>query len=178
VASFFVSRVDAKLDARMAADSPLRGRAGIANARLAHAIFRQRFSTPRWLRLVAHGAEPQRPLWASTATKDPQYRDVMYLEQLALRSSILTVPEATLRNFAEHGDLDRATELSIADAKATLAAIGATALQDAATELESEGVDAFSASYRSALDCLRERVAAARSSVSASVGQAAAARFA
>jgi transaldolase len=149
VASFFVSRVDAKADARLPAGSPLRGRIAIANARVAYARHRERFAGPRWERLAALGARVQRPLWASTAPKDPDYRDVLYLEQLALPGTILTVPEPTLLAFADHGDPAATEPLEgTADAAILAAAPGLPAIAD---ELEREGVEAFGESYRELL---------------------------
>ena len=104
VASFFVSRVDAKTDALLPEGSDLRGRVAIANARLAYVRYRDRFSDSRWLALRRAGAHPQRPLWASTATKDAAYSDVLYVEELIAPDVINTMPEATLRAFADHGD--------------------------------------------------------------------------
>ena len=104
VASFFVSRVDAKADAVLPAGSDLRGRVAIANARRAYGRYRDRFADERWRALRAAGARPQRPLWASTGTKDPAYSDVLYVEQLIAPDVINTMPEATLRAFADHGD--------------------------------------------------------------------------
>ena len=103
VASFFVSRIDAKADAVLPADSPLRGRVAIANAHRAYARYRARFTDRRWLALERAGAHPQRPLWASTGTKDPAYSDVLYVEQLIAPGVINTMPEATLSAFADHG---------------------------------------------------------------------------
>ena len=157
VASFFVSRVDAKADAQLAGGSPLRGRIGIANARLAYRRHAERFRGPRWQRLAEGGASVQRPLWASTATKDPAYRDVMYLEQLALPGSILTVPEPTLHAFAEHGDPGRTEPL---DAPASERALAAVDLPAITAELEREGVEAFRASYRQLLDAIGARARA------------------
>ena len=109
VASFFVSRVDAKADAQLPDASDLRGRVAIANARLAYARYRDRFSDPRWRALGDAGGQPQRPLWASTATKDRAYSDVLYVEELINTDVINTMPEATLRAFADHGDATRAS---------------------------------------------------------------------
>jgi transaldolase len=160
VASFFVSRVDAKADARLSDDSPLRGKLGIANARAAYGLYQERFAGRRWHGLAELGAAPQRPLWASTATKDSAYRDVVYLEQLALPSSILTVPEATLRAFADHGDLHRTEPLDPQAAQRTLAA--AVDLATITGELESEGVEAFYGDYRKLLSAIEQRVGALR----------------
>jgi transaldolase len=157
VASFFVSRVDAKADARLPADSPLRGRLGIANARVAYDRYRERFAGPRWDWLAERGATAQRPLWASTATKDPAYRDVVYLEQLALTGSILTVPEPTLLAFADHGDLGRTAPVDDRAAEHVLDAL--PPLAEVTEELEREGVEAFCASYGELLDSIRERAA-------------------
>jgi transaldolase len=154
VASFFVSRVDAKADARLPETSPARGRVGIANARTAFAHYERRFAGSRWRRLADHGAAPQRPLWASTATKTPAHRDVMYLEQLALPGTILTVPEPTLRAFADHGDLARAEP---PDPGADAAALAAVELPTITAELEREGIDAFRASYDELLAAIAAR---------------------
>jgi transaldolase len=146
VASFFVSRVDAKADRLLPEGSALRGRIGIANARAAYALYEESFSGARWRRLAELGARPQRPLWASTATKDPAYRDVVYLEQLALPGTILTVPEATLHAFADHGDLRRTEAFAAWPADRAITA-----------ELEREGVEAFCDSYRELLAAIEER---------------------
>jgi transaldolase len=153
VASFFVSRVDAKTDAMLPAGSDLRGSVAIANARLAYARYRDRFSGPRWLALRQAGAHPQRPLWASTATKDPAYSDVLYVEQLIAPGVINTMPEATLRAFADHGDARRAFEPSSTAAERTLrrAADAGIDLAALTTELEREGVRSFCDSYRDLL---------------------------
>ena len=108
VASFFVSRVDTAIDARLdkigtAQAADLRGRAAIANARLAYRHYEQVFSSPRWAALRAAGARPQRPLWASTSVKDPGYPDTRYVTELVVPGVINTMPEATLRAVADHG---------------------------------------------------------------------------
>ena len=108
VASFFVSRVDAKADPLLPAGSDLRGRVAIANAHRAYARYRERFADERWLALREAGARPQRPLWASTGTKDPTYSDVLYVEELIAPEVINTMPEATLRAFADHGNVGHA----------------------------------------------------------------------
>ena len=105
VASFFVSRIDAKADALLAPGAPLRGQVAVANAHLAYERYKQRFDGERWRALTKHGAVPQRPLWASTGTKDPSYSDVLYVEQLIAPGVINTMPEKTLRAFAEHGNV-------------------------------------------------------------------------
>jgi transaldolase len=158
VASFFVSRVDAKTDALLPADSALRGRVAIANAHRAYRRYRDRFADERWLALREAGARPQRPLWASTGTKDPDYSDVLYVEELIAPGVINTMPEATLRAFADHGDATRgfgestgADVLSRAeDAGVDLAAITA--------DLERDGVRSFCASYQELLDCIETKL--------------------
>jgi transaldolase len=156
VASFFVSRVDAKADARLAAGSPLRGTVGIANARAAYERYRAAFQGERWRRLGELGAAPQRPLWASTAPKDPTYRDVVYLESLALPGSVLTVPEAILDAFADHGDPRPATPSP--GWRDELEAAGTAVGLDAITaELEREGVAAFCDSYAAVLASINRR---------------------
>ena len=155
VASFFVSRVDAKADARLPDDSPMRGKLGIANARAAYGLYMERFTGPRWERLAELGAGTQRPLWASTATKDRAYRDVVYMEQLALPDSILTVPEATLRAFGDHGDPSRMEPLDLRAVGRILA--GAVDLRAITGELEREGVEAFCSSYGELLGGIAQR---------------------
>ena len=106
VASFFVSRVDAEADVLLPAGSELRGRVAIANAQRAYARYRERFADARWRRLRAAGAHRQRPLWASTAPKDPTYSDVRYVEGLIAPDVICTLPADTLRAFADHGRVE------------------------------------------------------------------------
>ena len=156
VASFFVSRVDTKADARLPAGSPLRGTVGIANAQAAYQSYRAAFAGERWRRLEELGAAPQRPLWASTAPKSPSYRDVVYLERLALPGSILTVPEPILDAFADHGE-PRPAALS-PELRDELAAAAAAVDLDAITaELEREGVEAFCDSYGELLAAIERR---------------------
>ena len=163
VASFFVSRVDAKADALLPADSELRGRVAIANAHRAYARYRHRFADERWRALRDAGARPQRPLWASTGTKDPTYSDVLYVEELIAPDVINTMPEATLRAFADHGTVGRRSigrrrrrrgdpRRRAEDAGIDLAAITA--------ELEREGVRAFRDSYRELLACIESKLPA------------------
>jgi transaldolase len=157
VASFFVSRVDAKADARLASDSPLLGRVGVANAVVAYESYRAALESERWRRLEALGAAPQRPLWASTAPKDPDYRDVLYLEQLALPDSILTVPEPTLQAFADHGVPNGGPTDFGAARHALRAATAGIDLGAVTAELESEGVEAFCEAYVDLLECIERR---------------------
>ena len=153
VASFFVSRVDAKADAVLPMPSSLRGRVAIANARLAYKRYRERFTDERWLALRDAGARPQRPLWASTATKDPSYSDVLYVEELIAPDVINTMPESTLRAFADHGDPTRAFGDDAGAYARTLrdAARAGVQLDVITAELEREGVRSFCASYEQLL---------------------------
>ena len=160
VASFFVSRVDAKADAALDADSPLHGRIAIANARLAYAHYRERFAGERWEQLRDHGAAPQRPLWASTGTKDPAYSDVLYVEQLVASNVVNTMPEATLRAFDDHGEI-AAFDPDPAQPQRTLAAAAAAGVDLPAitAQLEREGVESFCASYHQLLRCIETKAA-------------------
>jgi len=162
VASFFVSRIDAKVDARLPDDSPLRGRVAIASARVAYQRYRARFAGPEWHRLRELGARPQRPLWASTATKDPSYPDVLYVSELIGPDVINTMPQRTLHAFADHGRVARTLDADPAAAEQILAAAAQAGIDlDAVTgELEREGVQSFCDSYRQLLDCIEHRVGA------------------
>src|SRR5918997_278018 len=103
----------------------LRGRAAIANAKLAYRLFRREFSTPRWAALRARGARVQRPLWASTSTKNPAYRDVMYVEQLIGRDTVNTMPPATIEAFRDHGEVARTVDANLEDAEHTISDLAA-----------------------------------------------------
>jgi transaldolase len=161
VASFFVSRVDTKADALLAPDSALRGRVAVANAHLAYGRYLARFSGERWQALAAAGAQPQRPLWASTGTKDPAYSDVLYVEELIAPGVVNTMPEATLRAFADHGRTDRVLAESTAAAEAVLrdAERAGVDLVSVTAQLEGEGVRAFCDSYQQLLDRIESKTA-------------------
>ena len=160
VASFFVSRVDVQADPVLPIGSELRGRIAIANARSAYARYAARFSDERWLPLHAAGARPQRPLWASTATKNPAYSDVLYVEQLIAPGVVNTMPEATLRAFADHGDATLAFDRHATDATDTLRHAQDVGVDlDAITaQLERDGVRAFCDSYHELLGCIESSV--------------------
>jgi transaldolase len=164
VASFFVSRIDAKADPLLDSRPELRGRVAIANAQRAFALYRRRFSDDRWLALEAAGARPQRPLWASTATKDRAYSDVLYVERLIARGVITTMPEATLRAFADHGSVDHELAADSAAAERVLTEAEAAGLDLPAltAELEREGVESFLGSYRELLGCIESKLASVR----------------
>jgi transaldolase len=159
VASFFVSRVDAKADPLLPAGSELRGRVAIANAHRAYARYRERFAAERWLVLREAGARPQRPLWASTGTKDPAYSDVLYVEELIAPEVINTMPEATLRAFADHGNVDHTLSIDAETAAETLRRADGEGVDLGAitAELEREGVRSFCDSYHQLLDCIETK---------------------
>jgi transaldolase len=161
VASFFVSRVDTLVDRRLTdigTDEAIgtRGKAAIANARLAYELFLDRFSGARWEQLAAKGARVQRPLWASTSTKDPTYADTMYVDTLVGPDTVNTMPDATLTAFEDHGALARTVDADFAADRAVverLAGMGID-LEEVAATLEDEGVAAFSKSFDELLDTL------------------------
>jgi transaldolase len=160
VASFFVSRVDAKADAVLAADSSLRGQVAIANAHHAYARYLARFAGERWRRLQERGARPQRPLWASTGTKDPHYSDVLYVEGLIAPGVINTMPERTLRAFRDHGQVAPTLDADAGAARAVLsrAAVEGVDLDAITRDLEREGVQAFCDSYQQLVGCIESKL--------------------
>ncbi len=172
VASFFVSRVDTEVDRRLdalgtAAANALRGKAAIANARLAYEIFEKHFSTRRWEALAASGARVQRPLWASTSTKDPAYRDTMYVEDLIAPHTVNTMPEATMHAMADHGVVPGNTIAGTYDEArkvfADLEKLG-IGYDDVVAVLEDEGVRKFSDSWDGLLKTIGEQLDPAKSS--------------
>lgn len=174
VASFFVSRVDTEVDRRLNALAEsasgdardrllgLRGRAAIANARLAYRLFTQRFAGPRWERLAAAGARVQRPLWASTSTKNPAYRDVVYVEQLIGPHTVNTLPPVTMDAFRDHGVVARTVDTHDAAAERDLADLRAAGidLNDVTSQLLAEGIAAFQRSFDTLLAGLARKTAA------------------
>jgi transaldolase len=151
VASFFVSRVDTEVDARLEklGHHELAGRAGVANATVAYAVALELFDSPRFEALAAQGANRQRPLWASTGTKNAAYSDTMYVSGLVAAEVVNTMPEKTLMAFTDHGYLEAALGADASRAVATLAEITAVGvdLADVFATLENEGVDKFVASW-------------------------------
>ena len=147
VASFFVSRVDSETDRRLdeLGREDLKGRLGIANARLAYQQYKVAFAGERWERLAALGATSQRCLWASTSTKDPTYRDTLYVEELLGRETISTMPEETLRAFQDHGRVEPRLESDVDEALWLLAALGGAGVDydDVVAQLEREGIQKF-----------------------------------
>ena len=163
VASFFLSRIDTKVDRRLPEGSPLRGRVALASARVAYQRFRAKFDGPDWERLRALGARTQRPLWASTATKNTAYSDILYVAELVGPDVINTMPEQTLRAFADHGEVARTPDPDPDAAERTLADATAAGV-DLATvtaELEREGVQSFCDSYHQLLGCLQRKLSEA-----------------
>jgi transaldolase len=169
VASFFVSRMDTEVDRRLDQLSTpeaaaLRGKAAIANARLAYELYEQRLATPRWQALARAGAKVQRPLWASTSTKDPAYEDTMYVVELVAPDTVNTMPEATLRATADHaklrGDTVHGTYEQSRRVFADLAALGIS-YDDVVQVLEDEGVEKFAVSWKEFLGTIEENMGAA-----------------
>jgi transaldolase len=162
VASFFLSRIDANVDALLPEDSELRGRVAVASARVAYQRYLAKFSGPDWEKLLRLGAKTQRPLWASTGTKDPHYSDVLYVSELIGPDLISTMPQTTLRAFADHGEVARTVDRDADEAEQTLAAAAKTGIDlDRVTdELEREGVRSFCDSYHQLLHCINTKLAA------------------
>jgi transaldolase len=162
VASFFLSRIDTKVDPQLAEDSPLRGRVAIASARSAYHSFRSKFAGPQWDLLLGRGATPQRPLWASTGTKDARYSDVLYVSELIGPDVVNTMPEQTLHAFGDHGEVARTLDLNPQAAQATLAdaARDGVDLDAVTTALEQEGIQSFCASYHELLDRIETKLRA------------------
>jgi transaldolase len=163
VASFFVSRVDTEVDNRLdKIGTPealeLKGKAAIANARLAYELYEQKLATPRWQALAAKGARVQRPLWASTSTKDPAFPDTMYVVELVAKDTVNTMPEGTLRATADHGVLHGDTVHGTYDESrqvfARLEALGIS-YDDVVQVLEDEGVSKFAVSWNELLETIR-----------------------
>ena len=155
VASFFVSRVDSEIDKRLSDDHPLRGKAGIANARLAYEAYEEVAGSQRFQDLVAKGAHTQRPLWASTGVKDPSYPDTMYVTELVVADTVNTMPEKTMEAFADHGEVRGDTvHGTYDDARDVIAALEreGVSYDDVVADLESEGVDKFDTSWAELLD--------------------------
>jgi transaldolase len=166
VASFFISRVDSEVDRRLDAIGTdaalaLRGKAAVAQGKLAYRLFQQMFSGPRWEALAARGARVQRPLWASTSTKNPDYPDTLYVDTLIGPDTVNTLPEATLEAFADHGTVARTVDADMADVDAVwndLAEVGVD-MDDVSAQLETEGVDAFIKSFDGLIDVLEAKAA-------------------
>ena len=165
VASFFVSRVDTEADKRLEAVGTkealaLRGKLAVANAKLAYEHYEEAFSGPRWEFLAGKGAWPQRCLWASTSTKNPEYRDVIYVEELVGRDTVNTMPEETIRAFQDHGEVRGDTVRDgLAEAHALLDQLREVGVDydDVTQTLELEGVQKFADSFEELLDGVRAK---------------------
>jgi len=171
VASFFVSRVDTEVDKRLdkigtPEAQAMHGKAAIANARLAYQLYEQVFGSQRWQTLADAGAHPQRPLWASTSTKNPEYRDVMYVEDLIAPGIVNTMPEPTIHAFADHGEVPGDTVTGYYDDARKvlddLAALGVD-YDDVVDTLEREGVEKFAVSWNELIDGVTKSLDAAKS---------------
>lgn len=158
VASFFVSRLDTAIDNLLPEGSDLRGKAAIANTCLAYRRFREIFAGERWDRLAEAGARYQRPLWASTSTKNPAYPDTLYVDALIASDTVNTLPEVTLNAFAEHGDPSGGIDNHLAETDVVLEGLAAAGVDlDVVTEkLLAEGLDAFAADFDSLLTRIGE----------------------
>jgi transaldolase len=166
VASFFVSRVDTEVDARLdklgtAEATALHGKAAIANARLAYELFERRFTGQRWQALHASGAHLQRPLWASTSVKDPALPDTMYVTELVVSDTVNTMPEATIKAVADHGELRGDTVHGTYDASrqvfTDLENLGIS-YEDVVQVIEDEGVAKFEASWNELLETIKKNM--------------------
>jgi transaldolase len=169
VASFFISRVDTEVDRRLeqigsAEALALRGKAAIAQGKLAYRLFAETFAGERWEALAARGAKVQRPLWASTSTKNPDYPDTMYVDNPIGPFTVNTMPDATIEAFLDHGTLERTVDHGVDEAEAVwdaLAGVGVD-LDDVAAQLEREGVATFQKSFQSLIEALDAKVAELR----------------
>jgi transaldolase len=164
VASFFVSRVDTETDRRLEAVGgeaalALRGKAAVANAKLAYKLFQERFSGPRWEALAERGARPQRPLWASTSTKNKAYDDLLYVDTLIGPDTVNTMPESTIGAFEDHGTVKRTVDDDYGAAQAVLDGLAAQGVDfdDVGRTLEDEGVAAFSKSFDELIQALTDK---------------------
>lgn len=170
VASFFVSRVDVAIDAqldKLAQQNPaeaghyrsLQGKAAVANSKLAYRQFEEVFGTARWANLAAAGAKVQRPLWASTSTKNPAYPDLIYVEPLIGPHTVNTMPPQTLKAFVDHGQTERTVDRGLEQARSDLQALAAAgiALDQVTEELEVDGVKKFADSFEQLLATIDER---------------------
>jgi transaldolase/glucose-6-phosphate isomerase len=184
VASLFVSRVDTKVDPRLAAHPELQGKAGIANARRMYRHFEKTFAGPRWEKLKAAGAHPQRLLWASTSTKNPKYPDTLYAEALVGPHTVDTMPDATVEAYRDHGRpanrLGEAMANYAAEVEAVLEQLAAAGInmEAVALELQNEGVDSFEKSYQELIAGLTAKVASLSQTFAAPVAEMATAEAA
>jgi transaldolase len=172
VASFFVSRVDSEIDKRLNAIADqggpgaeqakaLRGKAAIANAQLAYKLFLEQFASDRWKKLAAKGGRLQRPLWASTSTKNPEYRDVMYVEELIGPDTVDTMPPATIEAFRDHGNVERKVDADFGKAEQVMSDLAAAGvnMESVTDKLLTEGLASFQKSFDSLIGGLDKKKA-------------------
>lgn len=164
VASFFISRVDSEIDTRLSQSShpsaqDLLGTSAINQARLAYQLFTDRFSGSRWETLKTRGAEFQRPLWASTSTKNPSYPDTMYIDELIGPHTVNTIPEATMHAFIDHGSVSTSIhkDVSVSRQQWSLLSECGVDVQEVALKLEREGLDSFVQSFEDLMESLRQK---------------------
>jgi transaldolase len=161
VASFFVSRVDSAVDSALdeIGNQELQGNLAIANAKLAYKRFKQIFAGDEWQRLAGSGARVQRPLWASTSTKNPSYPDTLYVDELIGPSTVNTVPPATLDSYLDHGEVQPSLERGLDQAEQQLAALKELGIDfDTIThKLQEDGVEAFANSYRNLIAAIEDK---------------------
>jgi transaldolase len=162
VASFFVSRVDTEADRRLdeaGAPQDLKGKLAIANAKLAYQRYKELFAGGRWEALKAKGARTQRCLWASTSTKNPEYRDVMYVEELIGGETVDTMPEETIQAFQDHGEVALTLERDLDEAKRVFERVAEAGVDydDVVAVLEQEGVQKFADSFSELLEGVRAK---------------------
>jgi len=164
VASFFISRLDVEIDRRLdAIGTPdalgLRGRAAVASGKLAYQAYLSTFSGPRWEALAARGARTQRPLWASTSTKNPAYPDTLYVDNLIGSDTVNTLPDKTLDAFEDHGTVARTIDADLEDARGVMAGLARVGvdIDDVTQTLENEGVAAFEKSFDELITALGEK---------------------
>ena len=157
-----LSRIDTKADALLDPRSPARGQVALGSARVAHKRYRAKFTGPGWQRLRDRGSRPQRPLWASTGTKNSAYSDVLYIAELIGPDVVSTMPEHTLREFADHGAVARTLDADPDGAERMLAAAAASGpgLAAITAQLEREGIRSFCDSYHQLLGCIERKIAA------------------
>ena len=164
VASFFVSRVDGKIDPKLAeiGNNSLQGKIAIANAKMAYHRFGELFSGPRWDKLAAQGARVQRPLWGSTSTKNPDYPDTLYVDELIGPHTVNTLPPETLEAFLDHGNAARTVDADVEQARQHLAQLAGLGIDlgEVTTQLMGEGVDAFADSFDELMSGIAEKAAA------------------
>ena len=179
VASFFVSRVDTEVDSRLndigntehsnsaRSNAEYQGKAAIAQAKLAYQTFQELFSGPRWDRLAAQGARPQRPLWASTSTKNPAYPDTLYVDHLIGPHTVNTLPETTANAFEDHGTPSRTIDTDLESAQTFWHSLPQAGIDmtDVADLLENQGLAAFTTSFTNALDALEAKAKTLNSGV-------------